>query len=263
MESPRIYRYPNWSPDGETIVFSTFGPAENLYLIGADGSSYRQVTDDSHRNRGPRWFPDGSRLLFYSTRNGTYQAWSIRPDGSNPQQLTETPASVVRPVLSRSADRIAYRPSLSMRWSIAELRSPGEERVTDMPPAPGGANPAPNSWSRDGSRLALFEDRPGTAEPRMFVYDIAAMQYRPLQVTGSNPSWLPDDRRLLFTTRTGVSLIDTLTGRTREVHKLAADLDAQSGGFAISADGRRMALLVLNEKSDLWMMAFRPPPARN
>ncbi len=256
VESPRIYRYPDWSHDGETLVFSTFGPSENLYLIGADGSGYRQVTDDNFRNRGPRWFPDSSRLLFYSTRNRTYQAWSIRPDGSNPEQLTDTPASVIRPVLSPSADRIAYRPSLTMRWSVAELRSPGDERVTEMPPAPGGANPAPNSWSRDGLRIALFEDRPGIAEPRMFVYDIAAKQYRPLPVTGSNPAWLPDDRRLLFTTRTGVSLIDTLTGRTLEVHRLAANLNAQSGGFALSADGRRMARFALDERSDLWMMAW-------
>ena len=147
------------------LVFTNFGTRENLYLIRADGSGYRQLTDDSFRNRGPRWLPDGSRVLFCSNRNRTYQAWSIRPDGSNPQQLTEA-SSVILPVLSPNGDRIAYRPSLSLRWSIAELKSPGSERVTEMSLAPGGASPTPYSWSPDGSRIALYEPTPGVAEPR-------------------------------------------------------------------------------------------------
>jgi Tol biopolymer transport system component len=252
LESPRIYRYPDWSPDSETLVFSTFGAAENLHVIRADGSGYRQLTDDDFNNRGPRWFPDGVRVLFYSNRSGTYQAWSIRSDGSSPQQLTHSATSVVLPVLSPAADRIAYRPSMSSRWSIAELRSPGAEHVTDMPPPPQEANISPNSWSKDMSRLALFEQL--VAEPRIFVFALATKVYERLPVAGWNPSWLPDGRRLLFSSRQGVQLIDTVTGRTREVYKLTAGLATQNASFALSADGGRIALLALDERSDLWMM---------
>ncbi len=75
--------------------------------------------------------------------------------------------------------------------------------------------------------------------------------------------WLPDGRRLLFSSRRGVSVIDTVTGRTREVYERATALTPPSSGFALSADGRRMALLLLNEKSDLWMLTLRSARERN
>jgi hypothetical protein len=68
---------------------------------------------------------------------------------------------------------------------------------------------------------------------------------------------LPDGRRLLFNSARGVSLIDTVTGRTREVYKLPAGLATPSAGFALSSGGRRMALLIFDEKSDLWRLTPR------
>ena len=51
---------------------------------------FRQLTDDVHRDRGPRWSPDGSRLAFYSNRQGPYAVWSIRADGSRLEPLSPT-----------------------------------------------------------------------------------------------------------------------------------------------------------------------------
>ena len=64
--------------------------AEDLFVVRMDGTGYRQLTDDAFRNRGPAGRADGSLIGFYSDRAGRYEVWTIRPDGSGLEQLTET-----------------------------------------------------------------------------------------------------------------------------------------------------------------------------
>ncbi len=47
---------PNWSPDGNRIVFTMFGPdQEGLFTANADGSDVRQVTDTPDFEHGADW----------------------------------------------------------------------------------------------------------------------------------------------------------------------------------------------------------------
>jgi len=83
------------SPDGQWIAFTSGGLRESLFVIRMDGTGYRQLIDDTFRTRGPDWSPDGTRIAFFSDRSGRYDTWSIRPDGSVLEQLTQggnTPA---------------------------------------------------------------------------------------------------------------------------------------------------------------------------
>src|SRR4029453_11636035 len=48
------------SPDGRQVAFTLTGGQEDLFVIRADGSGLRQLTDDAHRQRGLAWLPDGS-----------------------------------------------------------------------------------------------------------------------------------------------------------------------------------------------------------
>jgi len=76
------------SPDGQWIAFDTSSPQEDLFVARADGSGQRQLTTDPFKDRVPVWFPDSSRLLFYSNRSQhevDARIWTIRADGSDPQ----------------------------------------------------------------------------------------------------------------------------------------------------------------------------------
>lgn len=60
-----------------------------LYIINADGTAERRLTrsvgDDTH----PAWSPDGSTIVFDSTRDGsTWNLYTIRPDGTGEHRLT-------------------------------------------------------------------------------------------------------------------------------------------------------------------------------
>jgi Tol biopolymer transport system component len=63
--------YPSWSPDGAKILFvgqGLFGSCENytcdqLYVVNPDGSQLTQLTHFAASYVGPRWSPDGAKIL--------------------------------------------------------------------------------------------------------------------------------------------------------------------------------------------------------
>jgi Tol biopolymer transport system component len=71
------------------VSFFTLGKQEDVFVIGIDGTGLRQLTDDPHRDRGPRWSPDGKRLGFFSSRSGRFETWSMNQDGSGLRQMTD------------------------------------------------------------------------------------------------------------------------------------------------------------------------------
>lgn len=98
-----VYYQSSFSPDGRWIVFQgrpdMAETRDRVYLVAADGSGLRQLTDSSYGAEGPRWSPDGRTIRFrqvpYPRRfwremgegdlaaaKSAQREMSIRPDGS-------------------------------------------------------------------------------------------------------------------------------------------------------------------------------------
>lgn len=85
---------PAWSPDGAQIAFarSTAAFSTQIAVMNADGSGEKGLTTPgAERDDRPNFSPDGSRILFDSTRVGNQEVWVMNADGSAPTQLTTTP----------------------------------------------------------------------------------------------------------------------------------------------------------------------------
>jgi Tol biopolymer transport system component len=51
---------PAWSPDGGSIAFTSARDGNyEIYVMDADGSNQRRLTDDAGSDRQPEWSPDG------------------------------------------------------------------------------------------------------------------------------------------------------------------------------------------------------------
>jgi Tol biopolymer transport system component len=90
---------PAWSPDGKRILYSTYcwfgtcGQAPTgaqLFTIGADGKSPRQLTRVSGNAIGGRWSPDGKQIVFIrNPRVGpTGDVYTMNANGTSIQRVT-------------------------------------------------------------------------------------------------------------------------------------------------------------------------------
>ena len=81
---------PAVSPDGTRIAFvSDRGGSPQIYIMRTDGNDIRRVTFEGSYNTSPSWSPSGDRIVF-SCRKGKNQICIIKPDGTDPVQLTDT-----------------------------------------------------------------------------------------------------------------------------------------------------------------------------
>ena len=86
--------FPDWSPDGEWIVFDTYPLLEfqccqvsNLYRMHPDGSGMEQLTHyttEELRATQPRYTPDGQWIVFTSVTPEARSLWAIPAAGGEP-----------------------------------------------------------------------------------------------------------------------------------------------------------------------------------
>jgi Tol biopolymer transport system component len=81
---------PSWSPDGRTIAYThvTGDGISDIWLIGADGTNARALTDDPAREMDPTWSPDGGWIGFVRGPLGEPKITIIKADGSEEHTLT-------------------------------------------------------------------------------------------------------------------------------------------------------------------------------
>jgi Tol biopolymer transport system component len=83
---------PEYTPDGKQIVFASQagGLVSAVWIMNADGSNKRRLTDAPLEAGGPDLSPDGKRVTFYSQQNTPKPAavWVMNVDGSSQQRVT-------------------------------------------------------------------------------------------------------------------------------------------------------------------------------
>lgn len=82
-----------WSPDGRSLIFTgarggETGDFRNLWSIDIETKQEVALTPPGTLDDGAEYTPDGRFIYFNSVRTGTMQIWRMRPDGSDPEQVT-------------------------------------------------------------------------------------------------------------------------------------------------------------------------------
>jgi len=122
-----------WSPDGARVSFvANDGQQWDVWIVNADGSGLARLTP-VERDDGPAvWAPDGSRLAFTASNvtgggdnTGTFDVYTIRPDGTEESRLT--------------FGGMAMGWDLSWQLVMAPLGTVGSLPSPELPPAPTSA----------------------------------------------------------------------------------------------------------------------------
>jgi Tol biopolymer transport system component len=238
--------------DGGSIVFSQRGqPWEALGTVRVDGSGWARITDDEFYHRLPTWSPDARRILFYMNRSAG-RLWTARPDGSDLVEI-EVPEGFtggVYPVWSPDGSKIvaAFEEGVAVLDTSA---SPARVLVS-FPP---DVDFRPYAWSPDGRFVAGAVRYASRDELRLL--DLQDRTHRTLARDGASPAWLPDGRRLLFSTLTHLSVLDVRSGAIEQIMPLPRPYDQWGRSLALSADGRTLIYLQSQSEGDIWLMTLR------
>jgi Tol biopolymer transport system component len=84
-----------WSPDGSTLAFGASTPdgsSNQIYVMDADGSRLRTLTEPDLNATGNWWSPDGSRIAFFTGGYLALHLTTMASDGSDMRVVDGFPA---------------------------------------------------------------------------------------------------------------------------------------------------------------------------
>jgi Tol biopolymer transport system component len=217
---------PSVSPDGTQIVFDggRVG-AENIYLMSADGTDRRRITDDPGSEHSasfspdgtrivfgndagiatmaldgsdkqqltvapdfnPQYTPDGSRIVFESGRRGLISAvWSMNPDGSDPQRLTPGWLRAGGPDVSPDGQHIVFFRNQNIPLpNSLYVMGIDGSNITRLTYPMNGHHDVWPAYSPDGDEIVFSSDRGSATLCCYEVWKMRADGSRPIPLTPS------------------------------------------------------------------------------
>jgi len=176
---------PCWSRDGRRIAFARDG---QIWVMDADGSNIRQITNSDTVKSGPSWSPDDKQLIFILTRNPGSQTdpqpqiGIMNSDGTNERILTTQQRSNLcrqpdgsetflatahdtnAPAWSPVDNRIAFWSGIERHYGEVWIMNADGSGTTQVTKECTRRNNDDPSWSPDGKKILFSTGRSGRNE---------------------------------------------------------------------------------------------------
>ncbi len=202
---------PQISPDGNTIIYErhqfdvmTDRRFVNLWKISFSGEEHQPLTSGTQYYGGVKWSPDGKRIAYTSTEEGSNQIfvrWMNSGAVSSITNLTESPRNIK---WSPDGTQLLFSKFVPSNTSVS---------FGDMPRAPKGAK-----WEKPAKVItkAVYRRDGGgyVKDGYTHLFVISAEGGAPRQLTHGDfnhgsASWAPDGKHIIFTAdRSGNAELD-------------------------------------------------------
>jgi len=198
---PDEHWFPRWSPNGESIVFSSLRTDAGLFVISTSGGQPCQLTDGEF-DFWPSWSPDGKAIVFESL-GGLY---TITVKGGTPKRITPNTLYAQQPAWSPDGIWIAF--SSNGKLSII---SPDGSSIQDVTT---GKNDLAPSWSPDSKKLFFISKRSGLPQ----VWSVSLEGGEPIRFTDESdlcmfaPQWMPGRDVLVYTAGGKIHTLNPTSG---------------------------------------------------
>jgi Tol biopolymer transport system component len=190
---------PELAPDGQRIALNrTVQGSIDVWLLEAGRGVPNRFTFDAAFDSAPIWSPDGSQLVFRSTRQGNYDLFQKPASGTvNEQPLHTTPENKTPLDWSqdgrfllyttqnpKTASDIRALPLMGERKPVAVLESTFDE--------------VQGQFSPDGRWLAYASNESGRYEIYVRTFPEASGKWLVSPAGGMQPRWRRDGRELFY-----------------------------------------------------------------
>lgn len=218
-----------------------------IYVMNADGSGVRRLTDNQVPDADPAWSPDGSKIAFTrgpaDPSSWAYDLYIMNADGSGIIRLTYDEQYNVDPAWSPDGTKIVF----TRGGSEIYLMNADGSGVANLSNNPVG-NDATPAWSPDGTQIVFASQRNDT-DYRLYVVNADGSGVTRLtggQGQDISPTWSPDaTKRIAFMggrDGDGNWEIYIMNADGSGVVRLPLDRDVDWLGPAWSADGTTLAV---------------------
>ena len=212
---PNEYTYSNlrWSPDDQKLGFQRGRTFDyDVFYVPAEGGSTQAITRDGNPLEGFAWLPDGSGVVYSSSRGDTIlylrtmNLWSVQTGGRNLRQLTFGETSYISPDLDQHGNIVATRRQIQFDiWRYPVDGSPKENvsrgvQITHQT----GVVQTPSAAPGD-HELVYLSDSGGHGN--LWVLNLENQQNRQVtfehdpQVAIGVPVWSPDGKHIAYVKR--------------------------------------------------------------
>jgi Tol biopolymer transport system component len=154
---------PAFSGDGERIAFHSDRDGGGIFVMSATGTHVTRITAFGHN---PAWSPDGSQIVFATTKaepetrlSSESQLFSVNIATGEKHPITPQTGIAMQPHWSPHGYRVAYWAQVQGRVDVWTITSGGGEPVRVTDDAAIDWNPV---WSPDGRYLYFASDRGGS-----------------------------------------------------------------------------------------------------
>jgi acylaminoacyl-peptidase len=248
---------PQISPDGNHIVYARNfmdimkdRGRSNLWILDADGSDHRPLTSGNQNDSSPRWSPDGKRLAYVSSTDGSaqiYCRWMDTGQTAKLTQLTSTPRGLT---WSPDGSHLAFSMHVSEK----------AEPMVQLPGKPEGAE-----WAEPAKvirKLKYRADGSGYLKDgydQLFVLPTEGSTPRQMTTGEFNhsapPAWTPDGKALIFSANRHPDW--EYEPRNTEIYEVSLDTGninvltdrkGPDGSPAVSPDGKQIAYLGYDDR---------------
>jgi serine/threonine protein kinase len=189
---------PELSPDGKrAAVTRGFVGSGDVWM--QEGTRSTRFTFDPADDRYPIWSPDGERVVFTSTRNGTWDLYRKQANGSGDEEVLLRSAEAKRPN-SWSPDGRFILYTRNTR-DMMVLPMTDSQKSGDRKPFPFLATPfneQQGAFSPDGKWVAYQSNESGRNEVYVRPFPGPGGQWHVSTGGGTSPRWRADGKELYY-----------------------------------------------------------------
>jgi eukaryotic-like serine/threonine-protein kinase len=242
------------SPDGNQLAYAkTLNGQADIYIKQVNGGEARNLTNDAWNDYSPIWSHDGRRVAYISVRDDKYQVRLVHFGGDSQTLSTLN----VRPIwlISWTPDDALIYYQVEANLYALDVKSGESRRLTDFP---AGSTKFGFVVSADNQWLAYQEKVSNIFH--LFVAPLAGGA--PVQVTHEGeanewPLWLPDGKRLIYSSRrNGVEQICVAFRDGRKPIQITRGHEGMVP-WEVTLDGRKIFYVTNREESGLYLFDLR------
>ena len=168
----------------------------NIILTNSKGKLLRKITEDNYSNLAPELSPDANKIVFYSNRDGDFDIYSVKIDGTDLKNITNNNSQDYMPKWSYNGKKICYYSDETGDTDVYIINEDGTQNKQVV------NNDAENYgaiWSYDDSKIFYVSNEGGNFD----IYSIGIDGSKKIKLTSDeyfeeSLSLSPDGSKILY-----------------------------------------------------------------